>query len=147
MLVPDGGGGGVAHTQTHTTSPPVIKSHRLQKYEASSSVTFHMFRHSNKHSESCSVINASAPDAHKQHDSLQTLTYYLESWWTPARGHRGNACVWNIQYTHLSSGNVNGKNIRLLQRDKRVCWYVYVCFWLITLRHDELFLVFLQSNL
>lgn len=149
------------HDETHTHSHDVASTNQVTQVAETWTVIVSNFPHVQTLRQTLRqtltqtralLLNPS--DAHKLHDSLQTLTYYLEtckelteSWRAPAREDRVNTCTENITQEHepviWTCNNIN--NIRLLQDDNCVFWYIYV--WLISLRHEELFLVCLQSKL
>lgn len=149
------------HDETHTDSHDVASANQVTQVAETWTVIISNFPHVQTFRQTLTqtralLLKPSAPDAHKQHDSLQTLTYYseackelTESWRAPAREHRVNTSTKNItKYTYLSSGHVTTVMISDCCRITTVYFDVFMfVFWLISLRHDELFLVCLQSKL
>lgn len=145
------------HDETHTDSHDVASANQVTQVAETWTVIISNFPHVQTFRQTLTqtralLLKPSAPDAHKQHDSLQTLTYYseackelTESWRAPAREHGVNTCTGNITQVDVPviwTCN-NSNDIRLLQNYN--CVFCYI--WLISLRHDELFLVCLQSKL
>lgn len=149
------------HDETHTDSHDVASANQVTQVAETWTVIISNFPHVQTFRQTLRqtltqtralLLKPSAPDAHKQHDSLQTLTYYSEackeltgvltSTCTRTRSKHQHQKYHKVHVPVVWTCN-NSNDIRLLQNYN--CVFCYI--WLISLRHDELFLVCLQSKL
>lgn len=139
------------HDETHTDSHDVASANQVTQVAETWTVIISNFPHVQTFRQTLTqtralLLKPSAPDAHKQHDSLQTLTYYSEackeltgvltSTCTRTRSKHQHQKYHKVHVPVVWTCN-NSNDIRLLQNYN--CVFCYI--WLISLRHDELFLV------